>query len=310
MALSATIDRHRDIEGTQKLRNYFGEKCIEYTLKQAINDGFLTPYYYYPIIVSLTKEELNKYLQITAKINKIFMINKISNSQNENYIKMLTIKRARIVAGASEKILTLRDLMQNYLDAEQILIYCGATTMHDFSYSEDKTPVEESRQIDIITEMLGNDLNMRVSKFTVAENSEERELIKKNFAEGNLQALVSIRCLDEGVDIPSIRTAFILASSTNAREYIQRRGRVLRNYPGKNFAKIYDFITLPIPLNNIGNYDESFIEKLKSLVMYELIRVKDFAEIAENPFESDNLISEIQKAYNIKFEKEVEKVDN
>ena len=107
--------------------------------------------------------------------------------------------------------------------------------------------------------MLGNKLNMRVSMFTAKEDANERERIKQSFAEGELlQALVAIKCLDEGVNIPGIRTAFILASSTNPKEYVQRRGRVLRRAKGKTHAVIYDFITLPRDLDSgkpVGDID-------------------------------------------------------
>ena len=150
--------------------------------------------------------------------------------------------------------------------------------------------------------MLGNDLDMRVTKFTSEESADERERIKADFAEGtHLQALVAIRCLDEGVNIPSIRTAFILASSTNPKEYVQRRGRVLRKFPGKSHETIFDFITLPLPLDSVDQYDAEVIESVKSLAKREIIRMKDFASIAENPFDSDSLISEIQSRYDIEF---------
>ena len=105
--------------------------------------------------------------------------------------------------------------------------------------------------------------------------------------------------MDEGVNIPSIDTAFILASSTNPKEYVQRRGRVLRKYPGKKHAIIYDFITLPVALDNLGEVDTEVIEGAKSLAAREIERMRDFAAIAENPFDSDELISEIQDGYRI-----------
>ena len=300
LALSATIDRHGDPEGTQKLYDYFGEKCIEYTLKDAISNDMLTPYYYHPVPVCLNDEELGNYLDLTSKIRKNVHVNKHGKVKLSEYAKMLLIKRARIVAGAAEKVDTLRHLMENYKDDNQILVYCGATTMHDVDYQEGKPPIEEARQIDIVARMLGNDLNMRVTKFTSEENAEERERIKADFAEGtHLQALVAIRCLDEGVNIPSIRTAFIMASSTNPKEYVQRRGRVLRKFPGKRHAVIFDFITLPIPMNKICEYDSDVIKSVKSLVKREIIRMKDFAAIAENPFDSDSLIAEAQRSYDI-----------
>ena len=300
LALSATIDRHGDPEGTKKLYDYFGDKCIEYTLKDAIDNDMLTPYYYHPIPVSLNEEELSNYLDLTAKIRKNVHADKDGKVKLSEYAKMLLIKRARIVAGAANKITTLRGLMADFKDDNQILVYCGATTMHDVDYQEGKPPIDEARQIDIVADMLGNDLGMRVTKFTSEENAEERERIKSDFAEGtHLQALVAIRCLDEGVNIPSIRTAFIMASSTNPKEYVQRRGRVLRKFPGKRHAVIFDFVTLPIPLDQVAEYDSDVIDSVKTLAKREIERMKDFAAIAENPFDSDSLIAEIQRDYDI-----------
>ena len=260
----------------------------------------LTPYYYHPVSVSLNEEELGEYLELTSKIRKNIHADKNGKVKVSEYAKMLLIKRARIVAGAAGKIETLMQLIKDYRDDNQILVYCGATTMHDVDYQEGKPPIDEARQIDIVAKMLGNDLGMRVTKFTSEESAEERERIKADFAEGtHLQALVAIRCLDEGVNIPSIRTAFIMASSTNPKEYVQRRGRVLRKYPGKHHALIFDFITLPIPLANVGDYNSDVIESVKSLARREIIRMKDFAAIAENPFDSDSLIAEIQRSYDI-----------
>lgn len=300
LALSATIDRHGDPEGTQKLYDYFGEKCIEYSLKDAIDNDMLTPYYYHPVVVSLNEEELGNYLDLTMKIRKNIHADKDGHIKLSEYAKMLLIKRARIVAGAVEKISTLKHLMKDFKNDNQILVYCGATTMHDVDYQDGKPSIDEARQIDIVAGMLGNDLGMRVTKFTSEENADERERIKADFAEGtHLQALVAIRCLDEGVNIPSIRTAFIMASSTNPKEYVQRRGRVLRKFPGKHHAVIFDFITLPIPLDRVNQFDVDIIESVKSLAKREIVRMKDFAAIAENPFDSDSLIAEIQRSYDI-----------
>lgn len=307
LALSATIDRHGDEEGTQKLYDYFGEKCIEYTLSDAIANDMLTAYYYYPVPVSLTEDEREKYLELTTKIRKGVQRDKHGNIKFTEQAKMLLIKRARLVAGAEEKISILREQIEPFKDDNQILIYCGATTMRDADYREGVPSAEEARQIDVVTKMLGIEFGMRVSKFTSEESASERELLKKNFAEGkHLQALVAIRCLDEGVNIPSIRTAFILASSTNPKEYVQRRGRVLRKSPSKKHAVIFDFITLPLPLDEVEDFDSEIIGSLKSLAKRELARLKTFAADAENPFESDSLMVEIQDAYDIELQEEDE----
>lgn len=305
LALSATIDRHGDPEGTSKLYAYFGEKCIEYTLKDAIDNKMLTPYYYYPVVVSLSETELEEYLDLTAKIRKNVHPDKRGKVVLSEYAKMLLIKRARLVSGAVEKIDVLRGLMQDYKDDNHMLVYCGATTMHDVDYKEGKAHADDIRQIDLVADLLGNELGMRVSKFTSEEDAAERERIKADFDEGeHLQAVVAIRCLDEGVNIPSIKTAFILASSTNPKEYVQRRGRVLRLFKGKTHAVIYDFITLPFALELTNQVEPEVLESGKSLALREIVRMKDFAAIAENPFDSDDLISQIQSAYGIEFDTE------
>lgn len=303
LALSATLDRHGDTEGTEKLYNYFGEKCIEYTLKEAIENNMLTPYYYYPVVVCLSEEELTEYKDITAKVFKHCSKDKKGKISITETGKMLLIKRARLVAAAQDKITKLSEIMEEYKTASQILVYCGATTLRDPDYTEGVADLEEKRQIDIVANMLGNTFGMRISKFTSEESSAEREELKTAFSEGkHIQALVAIRCLDEGVNIPSIKTAFILASSTNPKEYVQRRGRVLRKYPGKNHAKIYDFITLPVPLEDVINMTDADIRTIRSLASKEITRMKDFASIAENPSVADGLINDITYAYQLKEE--------
>jgi superfamily II DNA or RNA helicase len=298
LALSATIERHGDEEGTEKLYNYFGEKCIKYTLKQAIDNNMLTPYEYHPVVVSLNEDELDEYISITKKIfGKTDENGKRSFSE---YEKMLLIKRARIIAGAWQKIPKLKEQIQPYRNDSHMLVYCGATTINDPDYQEGNANENERKQINAVADMLGNELGMRISKFTSEETAQEREALKSAFDEGkHLQALVAIRCLDEGVNIPSIKTAFILASSTNPKEYIQRRGRVLRKYPGKNKAVIFDFITLPIAIDEVKNYPPEVVKSTCGLVLREIERMKDFADISENPWDVDLLINQIENAFEL-----------
>lgn len=300
LALSATIDRHGDIEGTNKLYNYFGDKCIEYTLQRAIQEDKLVPYYYYPVVVYFTSEELEQYNSLSKEISKYCMKDKHGNIKVSENGKMLLIKRARIVASAYNKINKLEELIKDYKKDNHILVYCGATSIHDPGYEENHVNEFEMRQIDIVSSLLGNKLDMRISQFTSAEDSDERKRLKTEFAEGDhIQALIAIRCLDEGVNIPKIKTAFILASSTNPKEYIQRRGRVLRKAKGKNKAVIYDFITLPRPLNNVKSLSQEETKYDISLVKRELTRMEDFASIANNPSKTDRLINEINQNYGL-----------
>ena len=298
LALSATLERHGDEEGTQALYSYFGNKCIEYDLKRAIDEDKLTKYYYHPIIVSFSDDELEKYRELSAKISKACKFNEDGRAELSEAAKTLLIQRSRIVAGAIEKIAVLKELMKDYVNDNQILVYCGATKPYNPALDESESDDEGERQIVMISKMLGLELGMAVRHFTSNESAKEREEIKAQFAETNpYQALIAIKCLDEGVNIPSIKTAFILASSTNPKEYIQRRGRVLRKYPGKDYAVIYDFVTLPRPLNEVDAYEDNKSEI--SLARREIARMKEFGYISQNPQETDKLIKEITVAYGL-----------
>lgn len=299
LALSATLERHGDEEGTQLLFDYFGEKCIAYGLDRAIRENKLTPYYYYPKVVYLTENELEKYREISKKISK--QCYKRPNGTFEITVtgKKLLIERARVVAGAANKIELLRELITPYQRDTHMLIYCGAARSSEFTSDQLERDEEGERQIVSVSKMLGHDLGMKVTHFTSMESAVERENIKRQFAAGDpYQAIVAIKCLDEGVNIPSIKTAFILASSTNPKEYIQRRGRVLRKAPNKPFAVIYDFITLPTPLCYVDQNSDAASSDL-SLIKKEIVRMKEFGEISKNPSDADRLIKELTETYGL-----------
>ncbi|WP_339295641.1 DEAD/DEAH box helicase family protein [Paenibacillus sp. FSL W7-1279] len=300
LALSATLDRHNDEEGTARLFSYFGDKCIEYSLDRAIEEKKLTRYKYHPIIVTLNENELQKYSELTFEMGKCLIKGKNGKIKLSEKGKILALARARLVAGAEDKISKLEKYIEPYQLDRHLLVYCGATKL--LRDNQDNTSVddEELRQIDVVTDLLGNKLNMRVSQFTSKENVEEREILKKEFADGdNLQVLIAIKCLDEGVNIPKIKVAFILASTTNPKEYIQRRGRVLRLAEGKEYAEIYDFITLPRPLNEVPSLTEEQMKKEIALVKNELCRAGEFTRIAMNMFEAESVLDEIKEAYSI-----------
>ena len=301
LALSATLERHGDEEGTQALLNYFGKKCIEFSLDEAIEKKFLTKYEYHPIVVYLTEDELDEYHQLSKELSKC-IIKKNGKVKLTERGKVIAQKRSRVVAGAFNKTYALAKAIKPYKNDNHILVYCGATTIDE----QDKNG-DDMRQIDAITELLGNQLNMNVAQFTSREDSLTRDMLKKKFYAGDyLQVLVAIKCLDEGVNIPAIKTAFILASTTNPKEYIQRRGRVLRKYPGKEFAIIYDFITLPRPLDEAGNLTFDEIRCEKSMVKNEINRMIEFKRLALNRMESDILIDDIVNTYRLNDSDEIE----
>ena len=135
---------------------------------------------------------------------------------------MLALKRARVVAGAINKLVKLEEYITQYKNDRHILVYCGATNILPENQDYSEINKDDIRQIDAVTELLGNKLGMNIAQFTSRENIQKREILKHEFATAEtLQALVAIKCLDEGVNIPKIKIAFILASTTNPKEYIQ-----------------------------------------------------------------------------------------
>ncbi|MBS4029850.1 MAG: DEAD/DEAH box helicase family protein [Clostridiales bacterium] len=300
LALSATLERHNDEEGTERLKNYFGQKCIEYPLEKAIAEHKLTPYKYYPVLVSLSEKELEVYSFLSQEIAKCLIQDKNNKLKLSEKGKKLALKRARLVAAAESKIDKLREIIMPYVNKSYILVYCGAASL--LGDNDDYTPVEEDdiRQIDAVTLMLGNDLNMKVSQFTSKEDVEERKILKREFEKSEkLQVLIAIKCLDEGVNIPDIRVAFILASTTNPKEYIQRRGRVLRLAQGKDYAEIYDFITTPRPLDEVSSLTLDEMKKDLSLIKNELNRAEEFSRIAINSMQADTVIQQIKEVYGL-----------
>ena len=302
LALSATIDRHRDIDGTKGLYEFFGKKCIEYDLERAIREDKLTPYRYYIVLNYLTESEMNDYDSISFQMVKHITTDRFGNKKLDSVGELLAIKRSKIIAAAKMKIEKLKEVIVPYKNSNFMLIYCGATSIRQGDELIDVGLDDDLRQIDLVTKILGNELNMKVAKFTSHETIEERNIIQEHFKNGeDLQGIVAIKCLDEGVNIPGIKTAFILASTTNPKEYIQRRGRVLRKFPGKEFAEIYDFVTLPRPMDEVPGLTEDQMKRDLGLVKNELRRVMEFADLAQNKVEAYEKIWNICDAYDLPY---------
>lgn len=258
LALSATPDRWYDDVGTVALRAYFGSTVFELSLAGAIGLS-LTPYYYYPVLVELTSEELNEYRALSVKIGQLMAQDK---DVDDEQLSRLLIKRARLLNTAKNKIEVISELLDQQSEIKHTLFYCAP-----------------GGQIDDVVRLLGWEKRLQVHRFTAREDIPTRKKLLESFAKGDLQALVAMHCLDEGVDVPSTRTAYILASSSNPRQFIQRRGRVLRKSPGKDFAIIYDLITVPPPITEM---DELGLKAERSILRRELSRFAEFADSALN----------------------------
>ena len=292
LALSATFERHNDPEGNNALMDFFKRKSIEFTLEQAI-PTYLCPYYYHPVVCKLSENELEEYYEISKKISEQSV--KENKGDPSDYYKTLLVKRARIIAKCESKITKLLLEIEPFKNDHNILIYCGAVKYDEPTY-DDST--DEIKQISLVAKKLYSLYGMKTCKFTSEESPAQRKTIKSDFMQKKIQSLIAIRCLDEGMNIPGIKTAFILASSTNPKEYIQRRGRVLRLDGEKQFAVIYDFITLPYALGEEDTTSE-FHKFDVSLVKRELDRIQEFSRISLNANDNYHLIDMLKNNYEI-----------
>lgn len=275
LALSATPDRWYDDAGTVALRSYFGSTVFELSLANAIGIS-LTPYYYYPILVELTEEEIEEYRALSARIGGL--IAKGEQFDENEQLSMLLIKRGNLLNTASNKLEVISDLVDQQPEITHTLFYCAPG------------------QIDNVVRLLGWEKRLQVHRFTAREDIPTRRALLRDFADQKLQALVAMRCLDEGVDVPSTRTAYILASSGNPRQFIQRRGRVLRMSPGKEFATIYDLITVPPDPDDLG---EASLSAERSILRRELRRFTEFADSARNPQAAYDVIWDLAEKYGV-----------
>jgi DNA phosphorothioation system restriction enzyme len=287
LALSATPERHYDEIGTQNILDYFGDILQpEFTLKDAIDCGALVHYLYYPILVELTEGESEQYLKLTRAITRklIYKTHNIPGHVEEFDSPDLTpllMQRARLIGAAANKLVALKTLMAGRLNTSHTLFYCG-------DGSSDST-----QQLTAVTHLLGQELGYRVNTYTASTSLPDREQLREQFESGALQGLVAIRCLDEGIDIPAIKHAVILASSTNPRQFIQRRGRILRPDPGKERASLYDMVVLPPEL------DRETLSIERNLLKKELLRLIEFADLADNAAAARTQLLSLQRRYGL-----------
>jgi superfamily II DNA or RNA helicase len=278
LGLSATPERYSDDEGSQRILDYFGNVLKpEYTLKQALDDNVLCPYEYKLIRIDLTDDEDVEFYRLSTAIARAYRSPEERTTESKDRYKMLVLKRARLVANAHNKLGALYKSIINHKDESHLLVYCGSGQSDDMEHSE------TAKHIDKVCDCVGNRIGMRIAKFTHETDTILRDSLLKKLDDGAMQCLVAIRCLDEGVDVPSIKTAFIMASTANPRQHIQRRGRLLRKHSGKKYALIYDFLVLP-SLPQAGD------KAISSLVRTELKRAYEFGMLARNSGEATKLI--------------------
>ncbi len=304
IGLSATPSRQYDDSGNQKLMHFFGctdKFTFEYSMAEAIENGALCRYYYYPHVVSLTEAEMEQYVDISAKIVKILGF---KDADSQEILKRLLLKRKRIIHKAENKKAVFEEIIQNRMQEKgslkYTLVYVPEGNKPDDNEADifDKTDIIEPDEdtlhlIDEYTRIVRDiDAHIVVRQFTSV--STDREPMLKEFADGKIDVLTSMKCLDEGVDVPRSELAIFCASTGNPRQFIQRRGRVLRTHKDKHVAVIHDLVVIP---DNCFN-DNSF-ELERNLVAGELRRVRDFAKLSENLFDTDRELHNVLNHYNL-----------
>lgn len=305
IGLSATPERQFDDIGNKMVMHFFGCKdkyTFEYSMKDAIDNGFLCRYKYYPHIVRLDEEEMAEYKKISLQLAKFYNIDENSFSDANDILMRLLLKRKRIIHKAHNKEEVFRQIIQQRFkecgNLKYTLVYApeGVQIDSDIQYDTTDNPTDDydiDKLIDKYTKIIqGVSPTTTVKKFI--SGIQNRDEVLRKFSTGEIEVLTSMKCLDEGVDVPRSELAIFCASTGNPRQFIQRRGRILRRHPDKHIAIIHDLVVAPEFDSTEENYNME-----RNLLKGELQRVKDFAGLSENPAFAYKELEEITNYYNL-----------
>lgn len=267
LGLSATPFSGKDTAKGNELMAFFGGQVFSLPIEEALKRGFLVKYNYYPIFVNATVDEEERFRKKSAQIAGCFRNNVCIDPEN---LALYLRARLRIISMAQEKLDRIEEIFAYIKEKDHFIVYCGDGRLYDDNN-------EEIRHIQFVKRKLSG-LGFKTSQFTASEDMAERMELVDAFNEGAIDALAAIRCLDEGINIPSINGALILSSNDDYREFVQRRGRILRTYKNKEYANIYDVIVLP-------SYDTTKMAEI------ELRRYYEYARLAYN---SEELLTKLE----------------
>lgn len=308
IGLSATPDRQFDDYGNKMLRQFFaseGRYTYEYSMEEAIKNGVLCKYMYYPHIVELTTEEMEAYVELSERISRYFNYDTCTFDNIDEILKMLLLARKRIIHKATNKLEAFRQIIeQRYKDNGNLkysLIYVPEGNKPDYVGNIDDFDINEDISDDEDADNLINqytkavtDVDERVTVRKFVSGQRDRDEILQDFASGRLHVLTSMKCLDEGVDVPRSELAIFCSSTGNPRQFIQRRGRILRTHPDKKIAELHDLVVIPTINSNSSSYRME-----QSLLKNELLRVNNFALLSENPSYSEQELHDIMNHYGL-----------
>ena len=287
LGLSATPVFGTDEEKTKILLNWFGGKVIDFPIEKAIGK-YLVNYEYHPIFVYATEEDETKFAKYTQMMLSAFD-SKSGKIIDEEKFTIGYRGRLKAISMAEEKLENISKIFNEIEDKDHTIIYCSDGKVN--------TEQEEIRHLEHVLSLINNSIlplgpSVKASKFTATEDINTRLQLIDNFNKGKINYLVAIRCLDEGINIPSIKSALILSSNDNYREFVQRRGRILRLYTDpdthqeKQKSDIYDVIVLPSTEN-------------KSFIEIELRRFYEYSRLALNSSSLNKQLNELLDSYGL-----------
>ena len=295
IGLSATPERKYDLEGSDKMYSFFNSypDCFtfSYSMYKAIRNETLCKYNYYPIFCSLNEEELQHYKSYSKRL--IMNYNDKTKTFSEEG-KRLLIERKRIVHKAKDKLIKLEKLLNSKHDFKYTFIYVpeGKEVNYD-----DEDIIEDKEDVKIISDYLEVVKNIGFRAKTVTGTQNDRENSLSRFKDGRIDMLLAMKILDEGVDIPITKNAIFCSSTGNPRQFVQRRGRVLRTHDDKSFANIWDMVVIP-KISDNGDEKESAMEK--NILKSEILRVANFVYSSNNIGDfKDSELSRICKIHEI-----------
>jgi superfamily II DNA or RNA helicase len=287
LGLSATPYRMWDDEGNQNIFEYFGGEVYDYSIQKAISDHMLSPYRYFIHPVALNKNEREQFADLSRKIARLLsslqsrypgfrqvsipqaiQMLETTNPARANELRNLYLRRINLLKSAEAKSEALIQIVRNFKDLNRCLVYCN-----------DLNHVSE-----VVSILF--DQGLEALEYTSRVESSDRERLRSWLGDERMgnRFLVAVRCLDEGVDIPACDSAILISSSRSTREFVQRRGRVLRKHPSKKEATIHDIVVLPfVKPEDAYALTSSEIEFVRA----ELNRVGQFAKDALNHSEID-----------------------
>lgn len=291
IGLSATLKRYFDPEGDAAIETFFKSSppyTYSFDMERAILEGVLCPYYYYPHCIYLTDEELKEYTEISAQLAKFFD-SETGQIKMNSASEALLLKRKRIIHKATGKLAEFRKILQQSKMNNQSLNYTFVYTPEGLDGEGDN----------ILSSYLGEYEKVFPygKAFDYTSQTQNKSLVMEKFESGFINTIFSMKCLDEGVDIPRTEMAIFCSSTGNPRQYIQRRGRVLRQHKDKDFAVVHDLIVAPMPVTTNSFFEPTKIET--KIMRDELERVVYFASLATNYAEAIETLQPIANKFKL-----------